>query len=206
MVKSCYTLGMEKLLRFVELTQDFKAVHRKVMLLKEGREENDAEHSFQLALVAWYIIDTEKLGLDANLCMRYALVHDLVEVFAGDTPSSVHKKYSEARLNKHEREERAIQKLLYEYPEFESMHDLIRRYELKEDEESKFVYALDKIMPVMTIFLEKGHAWKISGINLEDILNDKTDKVKASPEIEKYFHLLVDMLKRDEHTLFDTVL
>lgn len=192
---------MEELLRFVELTQEFKAVRRKVVLAREGREENDAEHSFQLALLAWYIISTKKLSLDANLCMRYALVHDLPEVFAGDTPAFT-AKYADARNKKHEREQRAIQKLLYDYPEFEQMHDLIRAYELKEDEESKFVYALDKIVPVMNIYLDKGHSWKLHNISFKEIVEDKSKKVEISPEIKKYFDLLVDLLKSDQATLF----
>lgn len=193
---------MEDLLKFVELTQEFKAVRRKVLLAKEGREENDAEHSFQLALLAWYIISSKKLELDANICMRYALVHDLPETYAGDTPSEVHKKYSEARSKKHEREERAMQKLMYEFPEFPDMHDLIRAYELKEDEESKFVYALDKILPLMNIYLDKGHSWKIHGITMEDIINDKAKKVEASPEIKKYYDLIMELLKSNQAELF----
>lgn len=193
---------MEELLKFVELTQEFKAVRRKVILAKEGREENDAEHSFQLALVAWYLISTQELAFDTNLCLRYALVHDLVEVYAGDTPSLVHKKYTEARSLKHEREQRAIQKLLYEFPEFGEMHDLIRAYELKEDEESKFIYALDKILPVMNIYLDKGHSWKIHSITLQDLVEDKAKKVEVSSDIKKYYDLLMDLLKSNQATLF----
>lgn len=197
---------MEDLLKFVELTQEFKAVRRKVILAKEGRQENDAEHSFQLALLAWYIISSRKLDLDQDLCMRYALVHDLPEVYAGDTPSEVHKKYAQARSKKHEREERAIQKLMYEFPEFPQMHDLIRAYELKEDEESKFVYALDKIIPLMNIYLDKGHSWIIHGITLEDIVNDKAKKVEVSPEIKKYYDLIMELLESSQSTLFPPVM
>lgn len=193
---------MEELLRFVELTQDFKLVHRKIPMSKEARNENDAEHSHQLALVAWYLIDKEKLGLDANLCMRYALVHDLIEVFAGDTPA-VGKKYEGARSSKKEREERAVQKLFYEFPEFQEMHDLIRDYELKNDEESKFVYALDKVLPIINIYLDKGHAWKIHNISLSEIIDNKKDKVAVSPEIKKYFDLIIEKLKSDQTTLFN---
>lgn len=193
---------MEELLKFVELTQDFKAVRRKVVLAKEGREENDAEHSYQLAMIAWYIISTKSLDLDIGKCLKYALVHDLVEVYAGDTPSFVHRKYAEARSKKHEREQRAIQKLLFEFPEIEEMHELIRVYELKEDEESKFVYALDKILPIMNIYLDKGHSWKMHSITLEDLVEDKSKKVDVSPEIRKYFDLLMEVLKSEQATLF----
>lgn len=193
---------MEELLKFVELTQEFKAVRRKIVLAKEGREENDAEHSYQLALVAWYIISREKLNLDLSLCLKYALVHDLVEVYAGDAPSGVHKKYTKAREKKHEREAKAIQKLMFEFPEFEEMHDLIRGYELLEDEESKFISALDKVLPLMNIYLDKGHSWKLHGISLQDIVRAKTEKVSISPDAKKYFDLMIEKLESSQATLF----
>src|SRR3989344_6781029 len=101
---------MDELLRFVKLTQEFKAVRRMVILAKENREENDAEHSYQLATVAWYLISTQGLKLDLGLALRYALVHDLVEVYAGDTPA-VQKGYEETKRTKQEREEKAALRL-----------------------------------------------------------------------------------------------
>jgi putative hydrolases of HD superfamily len=200
----CYTQRMEELLRFVEITQHFKAVRRKVILVKEGREENDAEHSHQLALVAWYLITTENLKLDLGLCLKYALAHDLPEVFAGDTPA-LGKKYNTARSLKKEREERAMQKLLYEFPEFDEMHGILRAYELRTDEESKFIYALDKILPLMNIYLDKGHSWKVHKISLEEIVKDKSEKVKVSPDIKRYYDLILEKLRSNQTDLFTDI-
>jgi len=192
---------MNELLKFIELTQEFKAVRRKVVLAKEGREENDAEHSYQLAVVAWYLISTQGLKLDLELVLKYALVHDLVEVYAGDTPA-IQKGYDEKQKTKHKREEDAAKKLTKEFPEFPEMHEFIGAYELKADEESRFVYALDKIIPIMNIYLDKGHSWKLHDISLQDLIDNKTDKVKASPEIKKYFEEIVELLKIEQATLF----
>jgi len=192
---------MDELLRFVKLTQEFKAVRRMVILAKENREENDAEHSYQLATVAWYLISTQGLKLDLGLALRYALVHDLVEVYAGDTPA-VQKGYEEAKRTKQEREEKAALRLRKEFGEFPELHDLIDAYELRSDEESKFIYALDKIIPVMNIYLDEGHSWKIHDISLDDIIENKKNKVAVSPEAKKYFDQIVEKLRQNQTTLF----
>ncbi len=192
---------MDELLKFVKLTQEFRAVKRKIALPKENREENDAEHSYQLAIVAWYLISTQGLKLDLSLALRYALVHDLVEVYAGDTPA-IQKGYEEVQRTKHEREEKAALRLRKEFGEFPEMHALIDAYELRPDEESKFIYALDKIIPVMNIYLDEGHSWKIHNISLDDIIENKKNKVLVSEEVKKYFDKIVERLRENQATLF----
>ncbi len=194
---------MEKLLKFVELTQDFKAVRRKVILAKEEREENDAEHSFQLALVGWYIITKEKLPLNIELSMKYALSHDLVEVYAGDTPAGLHKGYDEQLKTKHEREAKAAKQLKEKFPEFPELHKLIEDYEGRIDEESKFINALDKILPVINIYLDEGHSWKAHNISFDDLIENKTDKIAISPIIKKYFDEIVTILTENKEKLFN---
>lgn len=192
---------MDNLLRFIKLTQEFKAVKRKVILAKEDREENDAEHSYQLAIVAWYLISTQGLKLDLGLTLRYALVHDLVEVYAGDTPA-FQKGYEKEKETKKQREEDAAKQLAKEFPEFSQLHEFINAYELRVDEESKFIYALDKIVPIMNIYLDKGHSWKIHNISLDELIENKQDKVLLSKEVKKYFDEIVEMLRQDQATLF----
>ena len=103
-------------------------------------------------------------------------MHDLVEVYAGDTPA-VQKGYEEAKRTKQEREEKAALRLRKEFGEFPELHDLIDAYELRSDEESKFIYALDKIIPVMNIYLDEGHSWKIHDISLDDIIENKKNNL-----------------------------
>ncbi len=78
-------MNIHSILDFTKLLNKFRAVKRIVFTVGEGEPENDAEHSYQLAMLSWYIISAENLKLDKNLVIKYALVHDLVEVYAGDT-------------------------------------------------------------------------------------------------------------------------
>lgn len=186
---------MDQLLRFIELTKKFREVKRMIRF-KDDTLESDPEHSFQLAVTAWYIVEANKLDLDLGLIFKYALAHDLVEVYAGDTPSSVHREYESARETKKAREEEAAERIKEEFPEFSGLHSIIHAYERREDEESKFVYALDKLMPALNIYLDDGYSWKVNDVRIEDVIEYKKDQIAESPEIKKYFDMLVPLLQK----------
>lgn len=186
---------MEQLLRFTELVGKFREVRRKVVFSYRADAENDAEHSYQLALTAWYIVSAQKLDLDMDKVMKYALAHDLVEAYAGDTPAAVHKAYDAERETKEEREAAAAKQIADEFPEFAELHETIHAYEEKKDEESRFVYALDKILPILNICLDNGYSWKQNGVSVEDVVEYKSKQIADVPEIKKYFDLLVPMIR-----------
>ena len=69
-------------------------------------------------------------------------------------------------------------------------------------EESKFIYALDKIIPPLNMYLDGGRTWQRHNISLQQIIENKTPKVAAHPEIQKYFNQIVELLQKEQHTLF----
>lgn len=75
---------LSKLLNFANLMSSFRAIKRDIPKYHNVEPENDAEHSYQLAMMCWYITTIENLNLDINKILKYALVHDLAEVYAGD--------------------------------------------------------------------------------------------------------------------------
>lgn len=75
---------MKKIAKLVTLTSDFAAVER-VIRYRKDHFENDAEHSFQLAMLCWSANHQYALSLLDEKIIKYALIHDLVEVYAGDT-------------------------------------------------------------------------------------------------------------------------
>ncbi len=181
------TLG--SILKFVKLTNDFQAVARRVLVRNEDRYENDVEHSYQLALLSWYLIDSQKLELDSTLAAKYALLHDLVEVYAGDT--YIYEKDKSFLNSKGDREAKTATQLQREFEEFPELHRLIHNYEQRLDGESKFVYALDN-----------GRTWQKEGVTLQMLIDQKTSKVKTSPEVESYFDDLVILIRSKEQELF----
>ena len=86
-------------------------------------------------------------------------------------------------------------KLRKEWMDFPELHDLIEDYETKRTPESRFVYALDKIMPIMLIYIHQGYTWKKHGITLARLHNAKKDKVALSPEVQSYYEQLYTLLQ-----------
>lgn len=185
------TKQLEQLIQLQSLLSEFAAIKR-VVLHKHGEAENDPEHSYTLALAAWFLTHEDD-NLDTDTCIRYALVHDLIEVFAGDTDVFDD---TDIMKSKAKREAAAIQKLSDEYPSFNEFVEYIKRYEERADEESRFVYALDKIMPIILTYTADGMGWKkhSKSIRLADLRAVKDDKVKIHPKVNQIYVELVAVL------------
>ena len=145
-------MEFNSLLNFIKLSHAFQQTKRSIYATGEDRMEHDAEHSYQLTMVAWYLISAEKLDLDINVAIKYALAHDIVEVYAGDTPNFG--EGVELKETKVKREEEALHKLAREFPEFPDLITLIARYEKKEDEESRVIYYLYKFLYSTNIYFD----------------------------------------------------
>ena len=187
-------MNIGKLLKFTRFTHQFQQIQRHIFVTGENRRENDLEHSGQLALIAWYIVSSEKLKLNLDLVLKYCLVHDLVEIYAGDRNL-----FDETgRVGKDQREEMAALKMRKILPEFSQF---IKYYRLRSDPESKFVYALDKIITILNIYSDKGRSWKKGKITLEMIIEAKKDKVSFDKTIEEIFWKLVSILEKHRKPL-----
>lgn len=112
-------------------------------------QENDTEHSYNLAMTAWFMAEYFP-ELDRDLIIRLALVHDMVEIHAGDTYIYAD---TEVLATKRDREAQALQQLKADWSDFPEMTQHIEDYEHRTSAESRFVYALDKIMPMMLIYI-----------------------------------------------------
>ncbi|OGZ11869.1 MAG: hypothetical protein A3D67_00300 [Candidatus Lloydbacteria bacterium RIFCSPHIGHO2_02_FULL_51_22] len=193
-------LDLSKILNFVGLLNMFRHVERVVLANGEKRWENDVEHSYHLAMLAWYIAESHALPLNRDLLVRYALVHDLVEVYAGDT--YIYTTNQSEKDSKKAREEKAAVELRENFPEFSGLHELIHQYEKREDKESRFVYALDKIQPILNIYMDGGRTWKEKEVTIQMLVDAKKHQVALSPEVSACFEELVMLLKKDEEKLF----
>ena len=195
------TPDFKNLLDFVAFTKKYREVERQVVWKANDRKENDAEHSYQLAMVAWYLISSGKLDLNIDKVIRYALAHDIVEIYAGDTPLSTATEQDKA--GKADREHAALVRIEKEFSQFPDMTEAIHEYEKRDNKESRFIYALDKILPVLDIYLDDGHSWKMNHMTLNLIVESKTEKVALSPEVKPYFDELVSIMRANEKTLFN---
>ena len=175
----------------------FHGIERQIFLPDiaqyKDRAETDTEHTYTLAMLAWFIADHVP-HLDTNKCLRYALVHDLIEIDAGDT--FAYDKDNAVHQSKHERELGAKKKLQDSWPDFASMHDAIEAYETQRDAESRFVFAMDKLAPIVLNVLGEGKSWHAHGISLQELKEHKTKKISVSPEVVALFEELIGILEK----------
>ena len=130
------------------------------------RLENDMEHGYQLSLLCRLVMDELKLSLNKEKVLKYALAHDLIEVYSGDTNPFD----PEAVRSKPQREHDALQRLEQEFWQTTDMFHSIYHYHDKIDDEAKFVYALDKLIPSYNIILGAGKTYKDFSIKREELI------------------------------------
>lgn len=187
----------EKLTRFIHLTHQFQNVKRTNLAADTEHRENNAEHSFQIAIVAWFLADLFKLRLNRERLLKYALVHDLAEVYAGDVDP--HYSSKEKIKEKPEVEKAAMIQLKQKFAEFSELHEAQKSYHDKEDAESKFVYALDKLLCLLNIHMINDPYYVVlrlkKGISILDDMRETHRKVKQCAEIRKLYDHLMEVVE-----------
>lgn len=192
---------VQRILKMHRLTNAFRAVRRTTKVVGEFRYENDSEHVYQLAMLAWYIIDIDRLPLDKVRVFEYCLAHDLPEVYAGDVDpwSST----ASQKRRKAQREAEAEQQLAQEFGEFKELAACFERYHARDDEESRFVYALDKIQPVINIYLDReGSFYWAHRVTFAAWIEHNRLKVAESKYVVPYFEEIVAFLETAGGDLF----
>lgn len=118
-----------------------------------------------------------------------------METYAGDT--YFHSTDTALKECKEQREKDALERIKAELPEFSELHEMIKAYEARQDRESKFIYALDKMLPVLNIYLDEGRSWKRDNVSLS-MIRTKDEKIAVSPEITELWQELVKLLGERE--------
>jgi len=130
-----------------------------------GRYENDAEHSWSVALVATALAPQIDPKLDVGKVCQFAVVHDLVEVHAGDTSNFADEADKAAKDN---REEASLRKLQEDLGAFPWIPATIKAYEAQATIEAQFVKSVDKLLPLMFDYVEDGLFYQQNEITAEE--------------------------------------
>lgn len=175
---------LDKLMRFILEIDKGKQVMRQTYLSDGSRKENDAEHSWHLALMAILLSEYANEPVDSLKVMKMVLIHDLVEIDAGDT-YAYDKKGNET---KGERELQAADRIFGLLPgdmssEFRTLWE---EFESGETMEAKFALTLDKIQPVLLNDASGGIAWKEHGIHVSQVFERNKDTHQGSEVLWEY--------------------
>ncbi len=176
----------------------FYQVYRETPLrFKASRKENDAEHSWSLALFACALAPYIDKRLDVGLVAQYAIVHDLVEIHAGDT--SNHAPVAE-KATKDARESEALHRMESELVAFPWIVGTLKAYEAQMDQESVFVRSVDKILPLLFDLIDEGQLYKDKKItyqNWQDNLALHREKARKHSGVFAYYEQIWDALAQN---------
>jgi 5'-deoxynucleotidase YfbR-like HD superfamily hydrolase len=201
--RTCYIKGMQRVthkisldhvIQFSRLMLQFQSIERAIRL-PGGRPapENDVEHSYQLAMMAWYLNGVGEFGYDTDKIIRYALIHDLPEAYAGD----VHAYDVEGRKGKAERERRALELIAHEYPLAAGIVGAVQEYDQLDNPESRYVYALDKLLPMINVFLEGGSSWREYGLTAIQLHANKLEKMSVCEPVKALYEQLMLLINHN---------
>ncbi len=154
------------------------------------RRENDAEHSFSLAIAAAVLAEYSNEPVEISKVMKMVLVHDAVEIYAGDTYCYD----DEGAKTKEAREKAAAEKIFGTLPEEQAAEyrALWDEFERNDTPEARFSNAMDRIQPLLLNYSREGYSWKEHGVNSSQVRR-RFDKVKdGSAELGKMVDNLLD--------------
>ena len=148
---------LEKQIAFLTEVDKEKNIFRQTYLADGKRKENDAEHSWHLALAAVLLKEHMKEDADLGRVMTMVLIHDLVEIDAGDTYAYD----TEGAATKREREVKAADRIFGILPEDQGtyLRELWDEFEAYETAEAKYAHLLDNFQPLMLNDASDGKSW-----------------------------------------------
>lgn len=156
-----------KKLQFLILLDKMKSVYRQTLLADKSRRETDAEHSWHIAVMAMLFSDLAPEGVQTDRVIKMCLVHDLIEIFAGDTFCYDQK----AGEDKEERERLSADRLFAILPEKDGaeIRTLWEEFEAKSTPDALFAASLDRFQPLINNFLTDGYTWKKGNVKREQV-------------------------------------
>ncbi|MFY9385715.1 MAG: HD domain-containing protein [Dethiobacteria bacterium] len=173
-------------MEFIVEVDKLKKITRQNYLADGARKENDAEHSWHLALMA--LVLCEHVGAEESpdllRVIKMALIHDLVEIDAGDTYCYDEK----ANAGKRERELAAADRLFGILPpdQAREFRELWEEFEEQRTPEARFAAALDRLQPLTLNYIAGGKSWREHGISYSQVIKRNSSIGESSPALWKF--------------------
>ncbi|MFE1955244.1 HD family hydrolase [Streptomyces sp. NPDC059524] len=192
--KTPFPDGLDERLRaqltFLVEVDRLKTVLRQSPLAAADRRENDAEHSWHLAMMVGVLAEHSDRPVDVGHTVQLVLVHDLVEIYAGDTPLYD----SAAGADQEEREAAAADELFGLLPDDQArrMRALWDEFEERRTPEARFAKAMDRLQPLLLNWMARGGTWRTPGVTADDVRARKAVIGDASGSLWEAGRRLID--------------
>ena len=181
----------EAQLRFLIEIDRMKSIFRQTILIDRSRREDDASHSWHFAVMAMLLYEhCADRSVNIERVVKMALVHDLIEIYAGDTFAYD----TAANTGKQQREKAAADKLFALLPsdQGEKIRSLWEEFDAEQTPDAKYACAIDRLQPFINNIMTEGHTWKRGGITTAQVYQ-RMDPIRiAMPEIWDFIVKSID--------------
>jgi putative hydrolase of HD superfamily len=177
-------LRLDQQIEFIVEIDKLKQVLRQTSILGGERRENSAEHSWHLGIMALTLAEYAGDAIDLLRVVRMLLIHDLVEIDAGDTFCYD----AQANLSKAAREQAAADRIFGLLPagQGRELHALWEEFEAVETAEARFANALDRLQPLLHNYHNQGGTWRAHGITRDAVLRRMAPIQEGAPMLWPY--------------------
>lgn len=184
------TERLKKQIEFMLELDKMKNLYRQTYVLGEDRKENDAEHSWHLALMAFLLAEHSNARVDVLRVMKMVLIHDVVEIDAGDTYCYDEEGYK----SKAEREEKAAQRIFGLLPDDQSaeFYSLWWEFEENTTDDAGFANLLDRLQPILLNYEKGGISWQEHGIHKEQVIKRNSEFFYASDDLAELIKSVIN--------------
>lgn len=182
---------LKKQLDFALEIDKEKNILRQTHLSGHGRNENDAEHAWHMAIMAYLLREYSNEPVDITRVMLMCLIHDVVEIDAGDTYAYD----EEGKKTQKAREEAAKERIYSLLPEDqkEELAAIFDEFEESKTPESKFAHAMDNLQPLMLNNSNDGGDWREHGVNAKQVYGRQSRTKEGS---EKLYEVTDQIIKK----------
>ena len=183
---------LEKQLAFALEIDKEKNIFRQTHLSGHGRNENDAEHAWHMAIMAYLLREYSNEEVDIGKVMLMCLIHDIVEIDAGDTYAYD----EEGKKTQAAREEAAKERIFSLLPEDQKreLQDLFEEFEQRKTAEARFVRAMDNLQPLLLNNSNGGSDWKEHGVSAEQVYRRQSETKSGS---ERLYQITDEILQEN---------
>ncbi len=175
---------LEKQVAFILEADKEKNIFRQTRLSNHGRHENDAEHAWHMAMMVYLLKEHANEEIDIAKAMMMCLIHDIVEIDAGDTYAYD----ADGLSSQQEREQKAAQRIFGLLPDNqkEEMIQLFNEFEEYKTPEARFARAMDNFQPMILNYSNDGGDWKEYDVSKSKIINRQSKTELGSKTLWKY--------------------
>jgi len=186
-------LTRERLLRDIEFIVELdkmKSILRQTSLIDNSKRENDAEHSWHISVMAMVLSEYANEDIDICKVIKMLLVHDLVEIYAGDTFCYD----KEGNMDKKERELKAADKIfgMLDEDKGKELRGLWDEFEEMKTKEAIFAASMDRLQPFFNNYFSGGGTWKKFHVSKKDIYKRIDPLKKSSKELWEFTQNMIE--------------